>query len=324
MRKFAIFLVLLLSLFLYGCTTTQTNPTPAISASGTPTISIAATQIPNPTAAPSQQLDCKKPDWKFGAVTFPPEITYSNIFPMEVQLLFSSNPCKPENMTASVELFEGKKFIASQNVTGGKLQEDLRFSYTPDRTKEYQFFLKIQTSSEEENDENNEYLANFTVKPLGFYDDLSGENGFTITQDNTRAQAFYLDSPTTINRISLYLKRQDANLRLGKIYVQIRPNAANAPASTEEIGFESGFEVLPTSYDWIVFTPSSKTTLSKGVHWLVVNTNDARPGILLHYSKNSTYMKPEYSLRSDRSFGRPEKWEQHADGVFDFKLSNVE
>jgi hypothetical protein len=270
------------------------------------------------------QAECKKPDWKFGTINFPPEITYSNILPLEVQLLFSPNPCKSENITASVDLYEGKKFIVSKNVTGGKLQEDLRFSYTPERSKEYQFFLKIQTSSEEEDDKNNEYTSNFTVLPLGFYDDLSGENGFTITMDNSRAQAFYLDAPTTINRISLYLKRQDSSLRLGKIYLQIRPNAVGAPASTEEIGFESGFEVLPTAFDWIVFTPASKMTLSKGVHWLVVNTNDGRPGILMHYSKNSTYVKPEYSQRSDRSFGQPEKWEQHSDGVFNFKISNVE
>ncbi|MBI5224837.1 hypothetical protein HY989_03120 [Candidatus Micrarchaeota archaeon] len=314
-----VILLLFLSFILFGCV--QQQP-PGVSNSATPQGTVQQQTSSTPT--PGAGSNCVAPDVSFGSVEFEKSVVYGSSMAIQAQVLFRENPCAKGVASATVGLYDGKRLLKEVSIASLSSQNPARFTIVPDETRVYSLVLKIASDVEVDAPEksNNEYKLSFTAEPYGYFADLSGNDVFEVNSLNYRAQAFKIDSPMPVKNVEVYLRRAFDAYQSSEALVYIRPDANGKPSGTNSIQYSTSISTLPTTFGWVKFESTSKTTLQPGIYWLVVKTLSPNPSMDVLANSAKVFQDAKYSMKTESAAPFETNWQVHKEGTMYFRFTN--
>ncbi|MFH1443033.1 MAG: hypothetical protein ABIG96_03280 [Candidatus Micrarchaeota archaeon] len=322
--KGALFIGLIGFFLLFGCL--QSQP-PAASAtpnpSTAPTVEVQTTPSVQATSGPTTG-ECTKPDLKFGDVVVPDKATYGSSYDISAQVLFEKGSCDGAPTSAAVGLYDGNRKITEYTIDALLETNAVTLKFSTDQTRDYNLELRVSAPYFEDESDivNNKYPFQLVSEPFGFFEDDSGTNSFEITSTSTRAQAFELKDKLIVKEIYVLMKKSSSDYQTFDVFAEIRPDANGKPSGSNQLSLSTGYSTIPSDFEWVEFTTPQKTTLQPGKYWLVLRTVSMQPPVLAHMIPNAAFGNPEYSMKSQSAAPYIYDWKVHAEGVFNFKLSN--
>ena len=157
--KVLIFVGLFALLLFFGCTQPQppaVTGTPISGTTATPSTVVQATSTPAGPTGPAGE--CAKADLKFGDVTIPELVVYGSSNDISAEVLFDKGTCQTVPSSAMVELYDGKRKLASVAIAALLDKNPVKLKFKPETTRKYNLLLRILgTGAEEADAANNDH-----------------------------------------------------------------------------------------------------------------------------------------------------------------------